>query len=71
MKPELSLMQRIGQNLRRILAERGIAQEKFALYSLDMDPRNFARWLSQGIPKTKNLERVADLLRIDVMDLLK
>ena len=70
MKTESRLMRRISMNLWRLLAERGISQESFAFDYLHMSPRQFARWLSGGIPKTKDLEVVADLLEIDVQDLL-
>ena len=71
MKPEKELMQRISNNLRQLLKDRKITQEYFAFYYLDMSPRQFARWLSHGIPKTKDLAVVAELLGIEPMDLLK
>lgn len=71
MKPEERLMRCIGMNLSRLLKERRIAQESFAYDYLHMSPRQFARWLCGGIPKTKDLAVVADLLEIDVRDLFR
>ncbi len=71
MKQDIRLMERIGMNLRRLLAERHISQESFAYDYLHISPRQFARWLVGGIPKTRDIEVVVDLLAIDVRDLLE
>lgn len=71
MKPENSLPLRAGQNLRRLLAERNITQEKFALDYLKKDLRDFSRSLTRGICKLQTIEEYASLLEVDPLDLLK
>ena len=61
---------RIGWNLRRLRAERGVTQEDFAADS-GFD-RGYISGVERGVrnPSIDVLERIAKALAVDVMDLL-
>ena len=64
-----SLSVRAGKNLKRIIKEHGLTQEKFA-GQMFVDPTTVRRWLSNGIDKLSILEEIAKFFDISVTDIL-
>lgn len=65
-----SLPVRVGKNLKRIIKDRGLTQEKFAELK-NVDPTTVRRWLKYGIDKLSTLEEIAKFFNISVSDILK
>lgn len=64
-----SLPVRAGKNLKRIIKEHGLTQEKFAELK-NVDPTTVRRWLANGIDKLSILEEIAKFFDISVSDIL-
>ena len=64
-----SLPVRAGKNLKRIIKEHGLTQEKFA-DQIFVDATTVRRWLSNGIDKLSTLEQIAKFFNISVYDIL-
>lgn len=65
-----SLSVRAGKNLKRIIKEHGLTQEKFAELK-HVDPTTVRRWLANGIDKLSILEEIAKFFNISVSDILE
>ena len=68
--PEGRLQAVLGQNLRRVRTERGLSQEAFA--DVLGYHRTYVGGLERGErnPTLRSLERIADVLGVDALDLL-
>lgn len=64
-----SLSARAGKNLKRIIKEHGLTQDKFAELKC-VDPTTVRRWIANGIDKLSIIEEIADFFGIDVSDIL-
>ena len=70
MMQDESLAVKAGKNLKRIIKENGLTQEKFA-EQMYVDPTTVRRWLANGIDKVSILEQIANFFDISVMDILQ
>lgn len=64
-----SLPARAGKNLKRIIKERGLTQDKFAELKR-VDPTTVRRWIANGIDKLSIIEEIADFFDVSVFDIL-
>ena len=64
-----SLAAQAGKNLKRIIKEHGLTQEKFAEL-MYVDPTTVRRWLANGIDKLSIIEQIVKLFNVDVSDIL-
>ena len=64
-----SLPVRAGKNLKRIIKEHHLTQEKFAELK-HVDPTTVRRWIANGIDKLSIIEEIAEFFGITVSDIL-
>ena len=67
----ISLAQRAGLNLKRMIKiSKWKTQERFAM-AMNAHPTTIRRWIAYGINDINNIERIAEILEIDFIELLK
>ena len=72
MTQKITLSKRIGRNLKNhIKASKYKTQDKFATEAMYVDPSTVRRWIAHGINDIDNLEKIAAILEIDILELLK
>lgn len=64
---------RAGQNLKRLLEERGWSQEyaEEKISSTYNNGRSIRRWIANGINKIDTIEYIASIFEVDVMEFFK
>lgn len=70
-KTDLAL--RAGQNLKRLLEEKGWSQE-YAEEKISLtynNGRSIRRWIANGINKIDTIEYIASIFEVDVMEFFK
>lgn len=67
----LCLAQRAGINLKNLIKiSKWKTQENFAI-AINAHPTTVRRWIAHGINDIDNLEKIAEILEIDILELLK
>ena len=67
----IRLAQRAGLNLKRLIKEsKWKTQERFAI-AMNAHPTTIRRWIAHGINDINNIERIAEILEINFIELLK
>lgn len=64
-----SLSAKVGKNLKRIIKEHGLTQDKFAEL-MYVDPTTVRRWIANGIDKISIIEEIARFFDMDVYGIL-
>ncbi len=64
---------RAGQNLKRLLEEKGWSQEyaEEKISSTYNNGRSIRRWIANGINKIDTIEYIASIFEVDVMEFFK
>ena len=67
------LAQRAGQNLKRLLEEKGWSQEyaEEKISNTFNNGRSIRRWIQNGINKLDTIEYIAKIFGVDVMEFFK
>lgn len=64
-----TLSQTIGANLKRLIKEKDLTQERFA-EEFDVSPRTVRRWINE-FPNVDTLEQLADFFSVPVTEFFK
>lgn len=67
---QLSLRQKAGNALRRLIQENYATQEGFA-YDYGLDIRSVSRYVNSGINKIDTIQDLADFFMVDYTEFLK
>lgn len=67
---QLSLRQKAGNALRRLIQENYATQEDFA-YDYGLDIRSVSRYVNSGISKIDTIQELADFFMVDYTEFLK
>ena len=70
MTQQLSWAEKAGKNLKKLIKEREMTQERFA-EEICVDPVTVRRWIHSGIKSTNTLEEIARLFNVGFEELLK
>ena len=64
---------RAGQNLKRLLEEKGWSQEyaEEQISSTYNNGRSIRRWIANGINRLDKIEYIASIFKVDVMEFFK
>ena len=73
MTQKTNLALRAGQNLKRLLEEKGWSQEyaEEKISSSYNNGRSIRRWIANGINKIDTIEYIASIFEVDVMEFFK
>lgn len=67
---QLSLRQKTGNALRRLIQENYATQEDFA-YDYGLDIRSVSRYANSGISKIDTIQELAAFFKVDYMEFFK
>lgn len=73
MEQKFALATKAGENLKRLLEEKGWSQE-FAEEKISgtyNNGRSIRRWIKNGIDKLSTIEYIAEIFEVDVMEFFK
>lgn len=71
LEQKICLAQRAGINLKRLIKlSKYKTQERFS-NAMNAHPTTIRRWIAHGINDINNIERIAEILEIDFIELLK
>ncbi|MBE6534017.1 MAG: helix-turn-helix transcriptional regulator [Ruminococcaceae bacterium] len=62
--------ERIGANLKRLIKESKYRTQEAFAYACYHDPRVIRRWIQHGITHIDTINHVAEVLNVDVKELL-
>lgn len=67
---QLSLRQKAGNALRRLIQENYATQEDFA-YDYGLDIRSVSRYVNNGISKIDTIQEIADFFKVEYTEFFK
>ena len=71
MQLKISLSKKVGKNLKNLIKKsKFVTQENFAV-AMNAHPTTIRRWLAHGLNDIDTIEKIAELLEIDIFELLK
>lgn len=72
MAQNLKLSERVGKNLKKLIKQSKFkTQDKFAVEGINVDPVTVRRWIAHGIRDINTIFEIANVLDVDIMDLIK
>lgn len=69
MTQPVTLQEKIGRNLKELLRQKHLTQEKFAEYC-SVEARTVRKWIQKGIDKISVVEQIAIVLEIGIKDVM-
>ena len=71
MRLKISLSEKVGQNLKKYIKISAYrTQENFAV-AMNAHPTTIRRWIAHGVNDIDTIKKIAEMLEIDIFELLK